>query len=78
MNKLAHKRMTDFAQKVIEMKETDQNNLFAYFVNSGTLTAEQAKGLREYVALYHIFSDADYYNAIQKALCEKFVDELYK
>lgn len=77
MDIIAHERAMDFAQRVIELSENDQNALFEYLIATGTLTEEEAKGLRVYVGLYHMFSDRDYYTAMKTAVCEQLCNEIF-
>ena len=72
-----HERMIDFAQRVLQLSEKDQYRVFEFLAASGVLTYEQAKGLREYVAWYHLFGDRDYYESVKKAMCEIISNEIW-
>lgn len=72
-----HERMIDFAQTVLNLPEREQEQVFNFLAASGVLTYEQARGLREYVAWYHLFGDRDYYEAVKKAVCGRISNEIF-
>ena len=72
-----HERMIDFAQTVLNLPEREQDKIFEFLAASGVLTYEQAHGLKEYVAWYHLFGDRDYYEEAKKAVCGRISNEIF-
>lgn len=68
-------RMEEFARNVLKLFPEEQAQFFAELETSGLLTAEEVKGLKEYVALYHMYTDQRYYNMVRECVKEMYLSE---
>ena len=73
MNITAIERMEAFAREVLKLSPEMQTEFFNEMVNAGLMTAEEAEGLKVYVAYYHMFTDQRYYNAVRDAVKEMYM-----
>ena len=73
MNAIAVERMETFAREVLKLSPEMQAEYFEELKRIGLLTAEEVEGLKEYVALYHMFTDARYYNAVRECVKEMYL-----
>ncbi len=75
MNIEAIERAENFAKNVLKLSPEAQDEYFKMLPDLG-LTEEEVKNLKEYVCLFHMFTDASYYKKVQTAvgamLCETF------
>ena len=76
MNAIAVERMEEFARGVLKLSPEMQTVFFGEMVNSGTMSSDEAEGLKKYVALYHMFTDQRYYNAVREATRELYMSEI--
>lgn len=73
MDAIAIERMEKFAQEVLKLSPEMQAEFFNEMERSGLMTAEEAKGLKEYVALYHMFTNQRHYNMVKQAAYEMYM-----
>ena len=73
MNVTAIERMEAFAREVLKLSPEMQVEFFDNMVNAGLMTADEANGLKEYVAYYHMFTNQRYYNAVRDAVKEMYM-----
>ena len=78
MNVIASTRMEEFAKQVLRLPIEAQNEFWKESVRSGLMTADEAKGLQKYVALFHMFTDPRHYKAIREAALEMYMAEMQK
>ena len=76
MNAIAVERMEEFARGVLKLSPEMQTVFFEEMVNSGTMSRDESGGLKKYVALYHMFTDQLYYNAVREATRELYMNEI--
>ncbi len=76
MNVIAIERMEEFARGVLKLSPEMQSEFFAEMVSTGAMSADEAEGLKQYVALYHMFTDQRYYNAVREASFEMYMSEI--
>ena len=68
MNVAAIERMEAFAQQVLKLRPEAQTEFFREMVREGFMTSNDAEGLKQYVALYRMFTDNRYYKAVREAV----------
>lgn len=78
MNAVAAERMENFAREVLKLSPEMQVEFFNNMVASGLMTADEAEGLKQYVALYHMFTDQRYYKAIEAGVLAMYAGSLCK
>lgn len=76
MDAIALGRMEEFARGVLKLSSEMQTEFFKEMVSSGTMSAEEAEGLKKYVALYHMFTDLRHYNAVRDCVMEMYLSEM--
>lgn len=76
MNAIAVERMEEFARGVLKLSPEMQTVFFDEMVSGGLMSVEKAEGLKQYVALYHMFTDQRYYNAVREATRELYMSEI--
>ena len=76
MNVTAIGRMEEFARSVLKLPPEVQAEFFNEMENNGILTAEEVKDLKEYVALFHMYTDQRYYNAVRECVKEMYLSEI--
>lgn len=78
MNAVAIERMEKFAREVLKLTPEMQVEFYEEIQHNGLVTAEEAEGLKKYVALFHMFTDTRYYNAVRDCVKEMYMDTLNK
>ena len=78
MDASAVERMEEFARGVLKLTPEMQTVFFNDMVHNGMMSAEEAEGLKQYVALYHMFTDYRYYNAVRTATMELYLIDINK
>lgn len=73
MNVEAIKSMENFARTINRLPQEAQNEFFKSLEES--LTAEEIETLKKCVTVYKLMTDASFYKATQKALCETLYKE---
>ena len=73
MNVAAIKSMEELAETINRFSPEKQNAFFKSLEES--LTAEEIETLKKCVAVYKLMTDASFYKATQKALCETLYTE---
>lgn len=76
MNVTAIERMEEFARGVLKLSPEMQVVFFDEMVQNGLMSAEEAEGLKQYVALYHMLTNQRYYNAVREATKEMFLNDI--
>ncbi len=76
MDAVALERMEAFAQSVLKLSGEMQTEFFETMTATGMMSAEEAEGLKKYVALYHMFTDQRHYNAVRACALEMYMNEL--
>lgn len=76
MNAIAVERMEEFARGVLKLSPEMQTVFFDEMVSGGLMSVEEAEGLKQYVALYHMFTDQRYYNAVREATRELYMNKI--
>ena len=76
MDITAIERMEEFARGVLKLFPEEQAHFFDELENSGLLSADEVKGLKEYVALYHMFADQRYYKMVRECVKEMYLAEI--
>lgn len=78
MDIVAMTRMEEFAKWVLRLPIEAQDEFWKESVRSGLMTADEAKGLQKYVALFHMFTDPRHYRAIREASIEMYMASMQK
>lgn len=65
-------RMESFAQNLINMPEEMQNDVWKSLAE--VFSADEIKGLQEYVGLYKMMTDEAFFKAVEKAVCKKLYE----
>lgn len=76
MNVAAIKSMEDFARTINRLPQEVQDEYFKSLEES--LTTEEIETLKKCVAVFKLMTDASFYKATQKALCETLYKEFNK
>lgn len=76
MDAIATARMEEFAKGVLKLSPETQTEFFNEMVKSGMMTVDEAEGLKQYVALFHMFTDQRYYNAVKVTVSEMYMNEI--
>lgn len=75
MDVMAIERMEAFAKEVLKLSPEMQIEYFTALVRDGILTADEVEGLKQYVALYHMFTNQRYYNAVKECVTAMYFAE---
>lgn len=75
MHAIALERMEEFARSVLRLAPEMQTEFFAEMVKGGTLSEDEAEGLKQYVGLYHMFTDQRYYDAMRDGVKALYMSE---
>lgn len=67
MNIEAIEKAEAFARSVLKLWPEQQDRYFKKLIDLG-FTQDEVKGLQEYVALYHMFTDPIYYKKVKTAV----------
>lgn len=78
INVTATERMEEFARGVLRLFPEQRAEFFEQMIRDGLLSAEEADGLKQYVALYHMFADQSYHNKVREAVMEMYLGELIR
>lgn len=73
MNTVAVERMEEFARNVLKLSPEMQADFFNEMVSTGCMSATEAEGLKQYVALYRMFTDQRYYNTVRDCVQDMYL-----
>ena len=73
---IAAKRMEDFAKTILAAGPSVQKKMWKSL--ESVLTADEIRGLKEYVGLFHMFTDQRLFDAVKDAVGEQLYNELHE
>ena len=73
---VAAKRMEDFAKTILAASPSVQKKMWKSL--ESVLTADEIRGLKEYVGLFHMFTDQRLFDAVKDAVGEQLYNELHE
>lgn len=71
----AVKRMEDFAKEIISQSPPMQKKMWEAL--EPILTADEIRGLKCYVGLFHMFTDQRFFDAVKQSVGEQIYKELH-
>lgn len=76
MNTEAAKRMEEMAEMILRFPVERREEAFELLAKEGGLPAEAVQHFREYVFLYHMFTDPRFYKKVEQTVCAMYCESL--